>query len=253
MSFKDIYMLESVSDRGTRKSTGLIYSEETHVADELISEGKAKEINYPSLKSHEESVVTAVSEFEVRVTAINDNYRLSPEGKAEKITLLKEELKEKVNGFQEKFSHDLNVLKQAAKKTATSIDLDNSYNADKVRQTVGIVKTEISMASSFTQAIESINEQLTNIERDSALELLSQFSEIKSMLESKGEKMQARSDSARTVTINGAIRSTYEAIKEAASNENQRNANVEYKMLEAIEQYRGDIRGPYDRIVRKYK
>ncbi|MGG4467225.1 hypothetical protein ABER68_04200 [Paenibacillus alvei] len=252
MNHIDIFMLESVADRGTRKSADYIYSEEKHVANELISQGKAKEINYQSLNSHKESVENLIKEYEQKISSIKQNYRLTPVAKSEEIAIVKQETEVKVTEHQNNYDKDLRILKQAAKNTAGTIELDDSYNADKVRQTVGIVKTEVSMASSFTQAIEAIDEQVKNIDRDSARELLSQFSEIKTLLEEKGETMQARDDVSRKTTVNRAIRQVYELIKQTSTNERQKNAFVEYRMLEAVEKYRGNIRGDFDRIASKH-
>lgn len=252
MNYADIYMLESVIDRGTRKSADYIYSVEKHVADELISQGKAREVNYQSLNAHKEGVEKLIKEYEQKISSINQNYRLTPVAKSEEIAIVKQETEAKVAEHQNNYDKDLKILKQAAKKTAGTIELDDSYNTDKVRQTVGIVKTDVSMASSFTQAIESINEQVKNIDRDSARELLSQFSEIKMLLEEKGETMQSRDDVSRKTTVNRAIRQAYELIKQTSTNELQKNASVEFRMLEAVEKYHGNIRGEFDRINRKY-
>lgn len=252
MEYKDIFMIENVSDRGTRKTAGYIYSVESHIASELISEGKAKEINYQSLNSHKQSVENLTKELEQKITEINENHRLTPEAKAEDISLLKKEFAAKAADYQNRYDQDLQTLKQSAKQHAKTIELDEGYDANKVRQTVGIVKTEVSMANSFTKAIEAINEQLEFIDRDSARELLSQFSEIKATLEEKGATMQARDDNSRRTTVTTAVRRVYESIKQAAANERQVNASVEYRMLEAIEQYHGNIRREFDRVARKY-
>ncbi|MCM3032833.1 hypothetical protein [Niallia sp. MER 6] len=253
MNYTEIYMVESVIDRGTRKSADYIYSVEKHVADELISQGKAREVNYQSLNAHKEGVDKLLKEFEQKITSIKENYRLTPEGKLEEIAALKQATEVKVEEYQNKYEQDLKTLKQAAKRTAGTIELTNNYDADKVRQTVGIIKTEVSMASSFTQAIKAIDEHVMNIDQDSARELLSQFSEIKTMLELKGKKMQARDDISRQATVNSVIRRAYESIKQVSTNESQRNASVEFRMLEAVEKYSGNIRGDFDRIARKYE
>jgi len=250
--YTDVFMLANDTDRGTRKLAGYIYSVEKHIANELVGAGKAKEINYQSLNSHKQEVTKLSKELEEKIAAINENRRLSPEAKLEDIALVKKEIEAKVAQIQEDYNKDLQTLKQSAKQNAKTIELDEGYDANKVRQTVGIVKTEVSMANSFTKAIEAINEQLEFIDRDSARELLSQFSEIKATLEEKGATMQARDDNSRRTTVTTAVRRVYESIKQAAANERQVNASIEYRMLEAIEQYHGNIRHEFDRVARKY-
>jgi hypothetical protein len=252
MNYVEVYMLESVTDRGTRKEAGYIYSVEQHIADQLVSDGKALLVDFKSLKAHEVAVEKLAEEFEKSVAKINANYRLSPEGKAEEIAVLKEELEKKVDEYQQRFNEDLRRLKEIAKEKSLSFDSDGKVDADKVRQTVGIIKADVEMASSFTEAIELLQSQIKFIDRDSARELLSQFTEIKAILEKKGETMNSRSDEARRYAVSSAIRKLYDDLKKVAVSAKQEKALVEYKMLEAIEMYRSDIKEPARRVLRKY-
>lgn len=245
MNYIDVYMTESDSTRGQLYSAGYIYHVEDHIAKQFEEEGKGRVINYSSLNAHRENVTVLAAQLENEIESIKANKRLSEEGRQEDITTLLKEYKDEIARVQEKYNSDLQTLQNASKKAASSFKLDDTFNPDQVRYQAGIIRAEIEMSSSLTYAANAIQSKLDIIDKATARELLSHFTEIKKSLEEKGANI---SDTLRRTTI----RNVYEDLKKVAEDESQANANTEYRVFEAIKQYRGDITEPYKALIRKY-
>jgi hypothetical protein len=248
MNLVDVYMIQDDTSRGLRYSSGYIYSVEEHVAEEYKQQGKAHVVNYQSLKAHEETVKKLSRELEDEIAGIQSNKRLSEEAKQEDIQALLTQYDVKANAIQARFNEDITTLQASAKSTATNLHVEPDFNSDQARLQAGIIQAEVEMAMSLIQAADAIQSKLDVIDKGTARELLSRFPEIKRSLEERGEKAGIRSD-----IKDRTIRNVYDDLRKVVQTEGQTSASLDYKVLDAIKKYRGDITDPYKTTVRKYR
>ncbi|TYO73050.1 hypothetical protein [Rossellomorea marisflavi] len=242
----EVFMLKNGEDKGLAYTGGYIYSVEKHVAESFEKEGIAKEIRYQSLSSHQENVSTTIDEMKKKIESIEADDRLTPDAKFFDIQAVIQQYEGKVNEIQDKYSRDLQILQDAAARKASEIALEDDFNPDKVRQKAGIIRAEVEMSLSLIEAAELLQNELRIIDKGTARELLSQFTDIKKSLEEKGESAHI-SDR----LIRRAVRNVYNDLKKASEDSNQVAASAEYRMLSAIKEHRGDITGPLKAFKRR--
>jgi predicted nucleic acid-binding Zn-ribbon protein len=242
----EVYMLKNDSTGGLRYSAGYIYSMDKHVAERLKRDGIAKEINYQSLNAHRSSVSKTVEELQQEIEKIENNKRLTDDAKREDTQRVIQTYEEKVNELQAKYNKDLETLKDAAKKNASTFETEENFDADKVRQHAGMIRSEVEMAVSLTRSAEAIQEQLTFMDKGTARELLAQFTDIKRSMEEKGTAANISAP-----LINKTVRNVYDGLKKAAEDSTQVSASAEYNLLRAVQDYRGDITGPFHTFKRR--
>ncbi|KMJ59396.1 hypothetical protein AB685_00450 [Bacillus sp. LL01] len=238
----EVYMIQNGNHGGANHTAGYIYPVDEHVAAEFEKEGIAKKVNYKSLSAHESKVEALTDEYSEKASAIDADYRLTPEAKAEDKRALKEEYAQKIADVNEKYRQDIAALKNGALARATEVGSSaEKVDYEAIKRKVGVMKSEVDMAYSFTGAVEYLQMHAKAMDQATATELLASFTEIKAMLHAKANGISE--SIAKT-----SIRNTYDDIKKAATYEAQAGANVEYRMLDAIEKYKGTLGYRFNRL-----
>ncbi|MCA1319793.1 hypothetical protein LC085_07685 [Bacillus tianshenii] len=238
----EVFMLKDDGTMGINRNAGYLYPVEEHIATQYEKDGVAKRVNFASLKAHNDKVEELTDEYSQKASAIDADYRLTPEAKAEDKRALKGEYAQKIAGINDKYRQDIAALKNGALAKATEV----GSNAEKVdyeaiKRKVGVMKSEVDMAHSFTGAVEYLQMHAKAMDQATAVELLASFTELKAML-------QAKAGGINEGVVKHSIRNTYDNIKKAATSDSQTAANVEYRMLDAIEQYRGSLGYRFKRL-----
>nr|WP_144922342.1 hypothetical protein [Paenibacillus bovis] len=223
----EIYMTESVADNGTRKTAGYIYDVEEHIAEQLVSKGVAKVVNYPTLRRHETTVTNIVDQLKQELKAIEDNMRLTDTAKEDDKKALLEKYKQHVEEINAEYSQELDNLLEKAMEKASELKSELDYDKDVVRVKVGHIKTDVTMASSFTEALELLQKEVKMADKNVASELLADFTEIKRELDSLGQNISPP-------TRNRYIREIYDNLKVKSRDEKQSEAALEVDMLSSI-------------------
>ncbi|MFC7785649.1 hypothetical protein ACFQWC_14235 [Rossellomorea sp. GCM10028870] len=235
----EVFMLKNGEDKGSAYTGGYIYSVDKHVAESFEKEGIGREIRYQSLQSHKDNVNKSIEEMKEKIAGIEANDRLTPDAKFFDTQEVIQQYEEKINELQDRYSYDLQVLQDAAARRASEITMENDFDSDKVRQKAGIIRSEVEMAMSLNVAANAIQNEAKIIDKGTARELLSQFTEIKKTLEEKGKSAHL-SDRLIRMTV----RNVYDDLKKASEDSEQSAASAEYRMLSAIKEHRKDITGP---------
>ncbi|MGD6775231.1 hypothetical protein [Sutcliffiella horikoshii] len=237
----EVYMIKSGNHGGVNHAAGFIYPVEEHIAAEYEKDGTAKKVNFTSLSAHDSKVEALTDEYAEKASVIEGDYRLTEEAKAEDKRALKEEYAQKIAEINEKYRQDIATLKNGALAKATELGTAEKVDYDAIKRKIGVLKSEVDMAYSFTGAIEYLQMHAKAMDQATATELLASFTELIAMLQSKATGINE-------AVAKTAIRNTYDDIKKAATSESQTAANVEYRMLEAIEQYRGSLGYRFSRL-----
>lgn len=242
----EVYMLKNGDDKGNVYSGGYIYSVDEYVAEKFEKEGIAKGIRYQSLKSHKDNVNKAVEEIQEEIARIEGNGRLSADAKFADTQEVIQKYEEKINGIQAQYSHDVQVLQDAAARKASEISMENDFDSDKVRQKAGMLRADVEMATNLLAAAEILQGEASLIDKGTARELLSHFTEIKKTLEEKGKAGHIENRLIRMT-----VRNVYDDLKKAGEDPSQVAASAEYNMLKTIKEYRNDITGPFKMFKRR--
>lgn len=238
MNNVDIYMIESVSDGMGRKEAGYIYSVEEHIAEDMVKEGTAKVVNYPSLKAYEEAVEHITEQYKKKSEEIENNLRLTDEAKAEDKEKLLEESKQKVAEIEADYRQELDNLLGESIKKASEVEPKLGYDKDVVQVKVGHIRADVAMSSSFTEALEILKKEVLVMDKNVATELLAQFAEVKRELDELGQNIPS-ADRSRY------IRGVYTDLKQKARDEKQAGALLDVDILNALKKS-GNITYPFN-------
>ncbi|MHC8516197.1 hypothetical protein [Sporosarcina sp. ITBMC105] len=221
----DVYMIESGFIGGSSNTAGYIYSLEEHVAQTYVEEGKAKIVNFPSLNAYKKSVDDATSELEKELEAIDSNDRLTPEAKKEDRKELQEVYDQKLDEIDAEYKKELDKLLNNAQQKAG--ELTSDYDKDVARVKVGHIKAGVVMATSFTEALETLQREVELIDKGTAMELLAHFADIKKELDELGQAIDK-------VSRTRYIRDVYNDIRQKSLDAKQVGAQLDYNILKAL-------------------
>ncbi|KFN03722.1 hypothetical protein D0U04_08770 [Bacillus clarus] len=237
-NYKDIYMLTSADVEGGYRYAGKIYTLSEAKADELIKEGQAKH-PYNSSENHwREKAEKLGEDFDKEIEAIRSNERLTDEARQEDIKSLIEKFDKEYNLTQYLYTKSIDEGLESAKRIEGIAPLKavNQFDAEKVRQEVGVMMSELIMANDFTEAVSYLERKVEVSDREIARELLSRFVTIKSQLDELNQ-----GDSVARAMSNTKVRSLYEDLKRTAADEKQVEASSKIALYSALRDHRNDI------------
>ncbi|PFW37665.1 hypothetical protein COL11_09915 [Bacillus anthracis] len=236
--YKDVYMLVSETIDGNYSQAGKVYAFNEDRAKELVKEGKGQEpydymLNYWCEKSEQ-----LLEDFQKERDAIRESDRLTETAKAEDIQALIEKYDREFDTIQRLYEGEIKSRLEEAKKEAgiSALKEKAQFDSDQVRREAGIIATDVIMTTSLTEAITYLEGKLEFIDKEVARELLSQFTTIKTHLDSLNSKSTVGRGIAST-----RIRSVYEDLKRASSGEAQVEVDSKVGLYTALNDDRNDI------------
>lgn len=240
-NYIDLFLTEDNRNQGSQHTKGFIYSYSEETASRLIQEGKGIEIDVGVRKSHVDKVDTLLAQLREKVEAIRNNDRLTDEARREDIRAVVEDYRAVVDAEQEKYEENLETLKNStAREIATQVNTSTLGDYEIQTQT-GLIKTDVTMAHSFTEAMQILDFAVRSKDEAVLRNLLSQFHEIKGYLSG----MAAYDDKA--------LRSAYDKLREATTTSEQKQASTRLEMYDSISNYRRSIKGNFDTYVRSLR
>lgn len=227
MSKVEIFVTNN-NDQGL--TPGFIYPVEPHIAEMLTNSNSAKAVDYKSLNDVKTIMDDVTSKHSDAVQAIKNDFRLTAEGKAEKIEALESAYHESMSKYSDEYKSRLSMLKAGVKDNTKFTSNDNKLDADTVRQESGLMLAKIDRARlddilSLVETAE-LNQQV-------ARELLSNWLQIKSVLL---EKLSANPSLQERQRLSTLMTSLYSSIETASTSDGQKAASDELRILEALEQ-----------------
>lgn len=236
--YVDIYMLVSETIDGNYSQAGKIYAFTEVRAKELIKEGKGKDpydymLNYWCEKSEQ-----LLEDFQKERDAIRESDRLTETAKAEDVQALIEKYDSQFATIQRLYEEEIKSRLEEAKKEAgiSALKEQTQFDSDKVRREAGIIASDVIMTTTLKEAITYLEEKLEFIDKEVARELLSQFTTIKTHLDSlKSESTVDR------VMASTRIRSVYDDLKRASSGEAQVEIDSKVGLYTALNDHRNNI------------
>ncbi|ENJ6134239.1 hypothetical protein AB1Z82_000316 [Bacillus cereus] len=125
-----------------------------------------------------------------------------------------------------------------AKKEAgiSALKEQTQFDSDKVRREAGIIASDVIMTTSLKEAITYLEGKLEFIDKEVARELLSQFTTIKTHLDSLKSESTVGGVMAST-----RIRSVYDDLKRASSGEAQVEIDSKVGLYTALNDHRNNI------------
>lgn len=236
--YKDVYMLVSETIDGSYSEAGKIYTFDEERADGLIKEGKGKQ-PYDFMLSHwHQRSEQLLEEFQKERDTIRESDRLTDTAKAEDVQALIEKYDSQFTTIQRLYEEEIENRLGEAKKEAgiSALKQQTQFDSDKVRREAGIIASDVIMTTSLKEAITYLEEKLEFIDIEVARELLSQFTTIKTHLDSlKSESTVDR------VMASTRIRSVYDGLKRASSGEVQVEIDSKIGLYTALNDHRNDI------------
>lgn len=227
---------------------GYIYPVEEHIADSLTSNNSAKTVDYKSLNDIKTVIDNVSSEHNDAVQAVKDDFRLTEDGKKEKIEALEAEYHEQMTKYSDEYKNRISTLKEVAKEKTQFNSDDNKMDADTVRQESGLMLAKLDRAKlgDVVSMVESaeLNQQV-------ARELLSNWLQIKSVML---EKLSANPSLHERQGLNTTMSTLYNAIEKASTSDGQKSASDELRILDALENRgvykpaKNDAKSLYDRL-----
>ncbi|MEK5107215.1 hypothetical protein MHI57_10725 [Cytobacillus sp. FSL K6-0129] len=240
----DVYMVHSDSRGGAVRTQGFIYSVEEHIANQLISEGKASRVEFNELKRYEDSVAVLTDDLTIAVEKVLQNNRLTIDARKSDILSLVNEAKIKADKVQSDYIATLKRLKQDAEKRAISYEEEEKVDWNKIKQDAGIIRTQIVMQPNLISVISIINDKLPLLEKPVIRTLLSQFYDIRAELEKVGSNLKPE-------IKRQSINEIYRKILEFSKDEQQVGSDLDYQKLEAKEKYQGNITNQFNKVAER--
>ncbi|GAQ18523.1 resolvase [Oceanobacillus picturae] len=244
LELMEVFVKHDTSAYGGRFAGGSIYNVEKYKADELIKNGDAIKVDVPELDKIKSKAGLIISKLEGDIKGVNDNHRLTVDAKQEDIDKLVSEAESELNDLNENYYNKTEELITNQKRSISSDLTGTTVDHLAVEQEVGILKSEIEMSPTFEEALNKISEKVTLMDTATARKFLSQFIEVKQILQEKrtGKPIEI-------VQLNR----VYQEIKDASYTSKQAKINEKIEILESILNKKGlsNIIPPKFRIIKR--
>jgi hypothetical protein len=225
-----LYFTKEDNTGGTYRSAGQIYEVPKHQADQIIEAGSARTFKFDELDKYDSYIKEEFEKYQKKAEEIKNNDRLKDEAKAEDLETLYQETKSKMDTWAFGWNHHLEDYKKKIVEQSRDTTRTSKLSDSEIDERAGIVLTEITMAGNLLSSVSAMNEAMEFMEQDVARRLLSKFPEIKNAIESN-----STSDSRQT---SSAIRRLHSQLKELSQNESTQSGNIDYKILQRLEENR---------------
>lgn len=235
MSHKEIYMLK---DTKTYRK-GLIASIPEKEAEQVVNNGEGKEVNFPSLDKYKKKIDEAVEQRGNKLKQIEEDYRLSPEGKRENKEQINSEYEGIIGGYRKEYSLELKRLKFESemdiKKKSTLPSSANQVPQSEIDFRVGTFLMQLNKDKNVVESLETLEANLSTMPEEVAKGLLAKYTDIKSELEGKEDPKEPQKRYSKNINI----RKFFDKLQEKVEGEKESEAKLNYEILNQIEN-RGD-------------
>lgn len=242
----EVYLNKTESLGGQLFHGGNIYSIPKWRADQLKESGSATPLDIAPLKDTTQKMEVITQTLKEETAKVKADEHLSDLGRKEKIKVLIQQAEAMAESVQNQYANEIEVLKQyEAKKSAQSVGT-SKMEPHEARTQAGLLKAEIAVAPTLEKAIEAVKSKIPHLDSAVSRELLSQYAEIKRDLTSLSKGDSAHTKAKEWLLISG----LYNDLLAASTSPEQAGANEKVKMLEAIQQQRGDVRTLFKQVTR---
>ncbi|ARK31851.1 hypothetical protein BkAM31D_19540 [Halalkalibacter krulwichiae] len=208
---------------------GFIFPQDEHIADSLVNAGQAVKVDYVTLNDVTAKMDVITADHELEVSMINDDFRLTPEGKQEKIEALEAAYHEAMTKQSDEYNYRLSALKESAVKKAKEQTGIEEVSADVARQEAGITIAKIDRLS--LNDVGSYVDSL-DLHPTIAREMLANWMQIKS---SMLEKLSVEPQVMDRQRVQRALNDIHSKLEAASTTGGQKAASQELSILEALE------------------
>lgn len=244
--YVDMYMSKTESSGGQSFHGGNIYSMPKWRADQLKENGSAIPLEIAPLKETTQKMDAITQTLKEQAAKIKADEHLSDLGRKEKIKVLVQQAEAMAESLQTQYANEIEVLKQYETKKAAVSTSTSKMDPHEARTQAGLLKAEVAVATNIEKAVDAVRTKIPHLDSAVTRELLAQYADIKRDLESL-----SKGDSAHTKAKEGMlIRGLYSDLLAASTSPEQAHANEKVKMLEAIQQQRGDVRTLFKQVTR---
>lgn len=244
--YVEVYMSQTDKAGGQQLHEGGIYTIQKWQADSVISNGSGvmAEAGPLKLTKTKMDIITQTLKEETEKVKANDH--LSDIGKREQIKALVAQSEALAEATQAQYANELEVLLQAETKRAAQSTGSSKMDPHEARTQAGLIKAEVAVAPTLEKALDAIRTKLPHLDSAVSRELLAQYADIKRDLAGLSKGV----DGFAKVKEGQLIRALYTDLVTATTTPEQAQAMAKKKMLEAMQNYRGDIRTEYKTLTR---
>ena len=244
--YVDMYMNATDTSAGQSFHAGGIYSIPKWKADQLKGNGSAMPLDIAPLKDTTQKIDTITATLKAETEKIKADDHLSDLGKKEKIKLLIQQAEVMAESVQNQYANEIEVLKQYETKKAAQSVGTSKMDPHEARTQAGLLKASVAVAPTLEKAIEAVKTKLPHLDSAVSRELLAQYADIKRDLTSMSKGDSAHTKAKDWLLISG----LYNDLLAASTSPEQAKANEKVKLLEAIQQQRGDVRTMFKQVTR---
>ncbi|MEI3606901.1 hypothetical protein SPD48_14450 [Pseudogracilibacillus sp. SE30717A] len=236
VKYIEVFVLEDFNDRGNSMSKGLIYEIEKSYAEMYINEGKVIEVKNTKLDRIKKDVEDLYYKLQSDIKSIKENPRLSEQAKEEDIEALELVFQAESESLQELYTKQIENLIQDLEREINELP-SNIGDIHSARTQAGIITASLVVENEFLSAVDSLKQQIRVIDNLVARELLANFLNIKTELDTK-----MKGDSITEKTREGLeIREIYDMLLDKSYTEEQKRKKVELDLLYAIQRHSSNI------------
>lgn len=244
--YVDMYMNATDTSAGQSFHAGGIYSIPKWKADQLKGNGSAMPLDIAPLKDTTQKIDTITATLKAETEKIKADDHLSDLGKKEKIKLLIQQAEVMAESVQNQYANEIEVLKQYETKKAAQSVGTSKMDPHEARTQAGLLKAEVAVAPTLEKAVNAVKSKIPHLDSAVTRELLAQYADIKRDLTSMSKGDSAHTKAKDWLLISG----LYNDLLAASTSPEQAKANEKVKLLEAIQQQRGDVRTMFKQVTR---